>query len=179
MSTVQVVQSGIVTTDSVREIGECFSQIGQGVHRWCQHGTGWRTDVKLQILGDGVQKRTRTQKRKVVEAIVETSKALSVTERRVRSDESESHQEEVKKPEEQASVVTQTAEFPESASTTVDSMRQVEVNVCKDDHEEKNCEVRWRYHQEGDELAREQFRRFGREVVRRPSVFSKYVDAQH
>ena len=63
----------------------------------------------------------RTQKRKVVEAIVETSKALTVTERRVRSDESESHQEEVKKPEEQASAVTQTAEFPESALTTADS----------------------------------------------------------
>ena len=56
---------------------------------------------------------------------------------RVRSDVSGSHQEEVKKPEEQASVVTQTAEFPESASTTVDSPRQVEVNVCKDDHQEK------------------------------------------
>ena len=32
VSTVQIVQSGIVTTDAVREIGECFSQIGQGVH---------------------------------------------------------------------------------------------------------------------------------------------------
>ena len=71
---------------------------------------------------------------------------MTVTERRVRSDVSESHQEEVKKPEEQASV-TQIAEFPESASTTVPT-RQVEV-------------------------------RFGREVVRRPSVFSKYVDTQH
>ena len=40
-------------------------------------------------------KGTRTQKRKIVETIIETSKALSVTERRVRSDESESHQEEV------------------------------------------------------------------------------------
>ena len=66
-------------------------------------------------------KGTRTQKRKIVETIIETSKALSVTERRVRSDESESHQEEVKKPEEQASAVTQTAEFPESALTTADS----------------------------------------------------------
>ena len=46
-----------------------------------------------------------------------------MTERRARSDESESHQEEVNKPEEQASVVTQTAEFPESVSTTVDSPR--------------------------------------------------------
>ena len=44
-----------------------------------------------------------------------------MTERRVRSDESESHHEEVKKPEEQASAVTQTAEFPESALTTADS----------------------------------------------------------
>ena len=43
----------------------------------------------------------------------------------------------------------------------------------------ENCEVRWGHYQEDDELAREQFRRFGREVVRRPSVFSKYVDAQH
>ena len=60
-----------------------------------------------------------------------------MTERRVRSDVSESHQEKVKKPEEPASVVTQTAEFPESASTTVDSTRQVEVTVCKDDHKEK------------------------------------------
>ena len=66
-------------------------------------------------------KGTRTQKRKIVETIIETSKALSVTERRLRSDESESHQEEVKKPEEQASAVTQTAEFPESALTTADS----------------------------------------------------------
>ena len=49
------------------------------------------------------------RKGKVVKAIVETSTALTVTERRVRSDVSESHQEEVKKPEEQASVVTQTA----------------------------------------------------------------------
>ena len=63
-------------------------------------------------------KGTRTQKRKVVEAIVETSKALSVTERRVRSDESESHQEEVKEREEQASAVKKTAEFPETVSTT-------------------------------------------------------------
>ena len=66
-------------------------------------------------------KGTRIQKRKIVETIIETSKALSGTERRVRSDESESHQEEVKKPEEQASAVTQTAEFPESALTTADS----------------------------------------------------------
>ena len=127
MSTVQVVESGIVATDAVREIGECF---GQGVHRWCQRGIGWRTDVKLQILGDSVQKRTRTQKRKVVETIVETSKVLTVTERRVRSDVSESHQEEVKKPEEQASVVTQTAQFPESASTTVDSPRDKLRSMC-------------------------------------------------
>ena len=45
-------------------------------------------------------KGTWTQKRKISETIIETSKALSVTERRVRSDESESHHEEVKKPEE-------------------------------------------------------------------------------
>ena len=31
MSTVRVVQSGIVTTDAVREIGECFSKIIDGV----------------------------------------------------------------------------------------------------------------------------------------------------
>ena len=53
-----------------------------------------------------------------------------MTERRVRSDVSESHQEEVKKPEEQASVVTQTAEFPESASTTVDSPRGKLRSMC-------------------------------------------------
>ena len=75
------------------------------------------------------RKGTRTQKRKVVEAFVETSKALTVTERRVRGDVSESHQEEVKKLEEQASAVTQTAEFPESASS---ASWRVEVNVCKD-----------------------------------------------
>ena len=97
-------------------------------------------------------------------------------ERRVRSDVSESHQEEVKKPEEQASVVTQTAEFPESASTTVDSPRGKLRSMCA---RGEICDVRWRHYQEGDELAPEQFRRFGREVVRRPSVFSKYVDAQH
>ena len=63
---------------------------------------------------------------------------LTVTERSVRGDVSESHQEEVKKPEEQASAVTQTAEFPESALTTADSLRgRVEVNVCKDGREEK------------------------------------------
>ena len=67
-------------------------------------------------------KGTRTQKRKIVETIIETYKTLSVTERRVRSDESESHQEELKKLEEQASAVTQTAEFPESALTTADSL---------------------------------------------------------
>ena len=76
------------------------------------------------------RKGTRTQKGKVVEAIVDTSKALTVTERRVRSDVSESHQEEVKKLEEQASVVTQTAEFPESASTTVDSPRGKLRSMC-------------------------------------------------
>ena len=46
-----------------------------------------------------------------------------MTERRVRSDVSESHQEEVKKPEERASAVSETAEFPESASTTANSLR--------------------------------------------------------
>ena len=50
MSTVQVVQSGIIITDAVREIGQCFSKLGQGVHRWCQRGIGRRTDVKVQIL---------------------------------------------------------------------------------------------------------------------------------
>ena len=104
---------------------------------------------------------------------------LTVTERRVRSDVSESHQEEVKKPEEQASVVTQTAEFPESASTTVDSPRGKLRSMCARMTTRQKCEVRWRHYQEGDELAREQFRRFGRKLVRRPSVFSKYVDAQH
>ena len=52
---------------------------------------------------------------------LETSKDLTVTERRVRGDVSESHQEEVKKPVEQASAVTQTAEFPETVSTTANS----------------------------------------------------------
>ena len=36
-----------------------------------------------------------------------------------------------------------------------------------------------KHYQESNELAREQFRRFGRKLVRRPSVFSKCVDAQH
>ena len=67
------------------------------------------------------RKKTRTQKREVVEAIVETSKALTVTERRVRGDVSESHQNDVKKHVEQASAVTQTAEFPETVSTTAKS----------------------------------------------------------
>ena len=102
-----------------------------------------------------------------------------MTERRVRSDVSESHQEEVKKPEEQASVVTQTAEFPESTSITVDSPRGKLRSTCaRMTHEEKIAKFGWHY-QEGDELEREQFHRFGREVVRRSSVFSKYVDAQH
>ena len=35
------------------------------------------------------------------------------------------------------------------------------------------------HYQEGDELARVQFRRFGRKLARRRSVFSKCVDAQH
>ena len=44
----------------------------------------------------------------------------------------------MKKPEEQASVVTQTAEFPRvGVDDSGFSTRQVEVNVCKDDHEEK------------------------------------------
>ena len=30
--------------------GECFSKIGQGVHRWWQRGIEWRTDVKVHIL---------------------------------------------------------------------------------------------------------------------------------
>ena len=75
-------------------------------------------------------KGTRTHKWKVVEAIVETSKALSVTERRVRSDESESHQEEVKKPEEQASAVKKTTEFPETVSTTANSPRGELRSMC-------------------------------------------------
>ena len=76
------------------------------------------------------RERTRTQKRKVVEAIVETSKALTVTERRIRSDVSELHQEEAKKPEERASAVTETAEFPESASTTANSPRGELMSMC-------------------------------------------------
>ena len=96
------------------------------------------------------RKRTRTQKRKVVETIVETSKALTVTERSVRGDVSESHQEEVKKPEEQASAVTQTAEFPESALTTADSLRGELRSMCARMAARRNCEVRWRHYQEGD-----------------------------
>ena len=85
------------------------------------------------------RKGTRTQKRKVVEAIVETSKALRVTERRVRGDVSESHQEEVKKPEEQASAVTQTAEFPELASSTADSPRGELRSMCARRPRGGNC----------------------------------------
>ena len=76
------------------------------------------------------RKETRTQNRKVVEAIVETYKALTVTERRVRSDVSKSRQEEVKKPVEQASMVTQTAEFQETALTTADSPRGEFRSMC-------------------------------------------------
>ena len=96
------------------------------------------------------RKGTRTQKRKVVEAIVETSKALTVTERRVRGDVTESHQDEVKKAEEQASAVTQTAEFPESASSTADSPRGELRSMCARRPRGGNCEVRWRHYQEGD-----------------------------
>ena len=66
------------------------------------------------------RKGTRTQKRKVVEAIVETST-------RVRNDVSKSRQEEVKK---QTSVVTQTAEVQETASTTGDSPRGELKSMC-------------------------------------------------
>ena len=65
------------------------------------------------------RKGTRTQKRKVVEAIVETST-------RVRNDVSKSRQEEVK----QTSVVTQTAEVQETASTTGDSPRGEVKSMC-------------------------------------------------
>ena len=177
----------------------------------------------------------------------------------------------MKKPEEQARVVSQTAEFPDSTSITMGfPTRQVEVNECKDDRKIAKCvwpkkgakvitiivkchsrwtemlrRTRWiscslvqkehswmnrevrttvlmvickddgnlsatrsvrtktdeygvemvlrflsldqndvtlcltGHYQEGDELAREQFRRFGRKLARRPSVFSKCVDAQH
>ena len=81
---------------------------------------------------------------------------LTVTERRVRSDVSESHQEEVKKPEEQASVVTQTAEFPESASTTVDSPRGKLKSMCARMTTRRKLRSSVRHYQEGDELAREQ-----------------------
>ena len=119
MSTVQVVQSWIVTTHAVREMGECKGSVSPKLDKACIDGVSVELDgeqtssFRSSVIES--RKRTRTQKGKVVKAIVETSKALTVTERRVRSDVSESHQEEVKKPEEQASVVTQTAEFPESA----------------------------------------------------------------
>ena len=71
-----------------------------------------------------------TQKRKVVEAIFETSKTFTVTERLVRSGVSESNQEEVKKPEEQVSAVTQTAGFPKAALTTSDSPRAEFRSMC-------------------------------------------------
>ena len=88
----------------------------------------WTSRFRSSVLES--RNGTLTQKGKVVEAIVETSKALTVTERRVRSDVSESRQEEVKKPEVQASVVTQTAEFPESVSMTVDSPRGKLRSMC-------------------------------------------------
>ena len=134
MSAAQIVQSGIVTTDAVREMGECKGSVSPKLDKACTDGYSEELDGEQtsRFRSSVIESRkgTRTQKGKVVEAIVETSKALTVTERRVRGDVSESHQEEVKKPEEQASVVTQTAEFPESASTTVDPPRSKLTSTC-------------------------------------------------
>ena len=61
-----------------------------------------------------------------------------MTVRRVRGDVSESHQEEVKKLEEQASVVRQTAKVPrDGVDNSGLASWGVEVNVCKGDHEEE------------------------------------------
>ena len=114
--------------------GECKGSVSPKLDKACIDGVSVELDgeqtssFRSSVIES--RKGTRTQKRKVVETIVEASKVLTVTERRVRSDVSESHQEEVKKPEEQASVVTQTAEFPESASTTVDSPRGKLRSMC-------------------------------------------------
>ena len=117
-----------ISQDAVREVGE---------RNWTRRASmvTVRSWMKNRRQGSDPQclspeKGTRTQKRKVVEAIVETSKALTVTERRVRSDVSELHQEEVRKPEERASAVTETAEFPETASTTADSPRGELRSMC-------------------------------------------------
>ena len=162
-------------------MGECKESVSPKLDKACIDGDRVESDgeqtsrFRFSVIES--RKGSRTQKGKVVEAIVETSKEVTVTERRVRSDVSESHQEEVKKPEEQASVVTQTAEFPDSTPTTVDSLRGKLRSMCA--RMTTRRKLRWRHYQEGDELAREQFRRFGRKLVRRPSVFSKHVDAQH
>ena len=51
--------------------------------------------------------------------------------------------------------------------------------MCKDDHEEKNAKFGGDTTKKVMNRHENSFRRFGREVVRRSSVFSKYVDAQH
>ena len=138
--------------------GECFSKIGQDVHRWCQREIGWRTDVKFQILDDWVQKRARTQKGKVVKTIVETSNVLTVIERRVRSDVSESHQEEVKKSEEQASVKWRNLQSSQSRRRRQWIPHELSWDQCVQGWSRgENCEVRRRHYQEEDELTQEQY----------------------
>ena len=232
MSTVQVVPSEIIITDAVREIGQCFSKLGQGVHRWCQHGIGRRTDVKVQILSAWVlQRNTVTEEESrwgfqgigsdrttcLKWSIGVTSRrseeawgasACGVANRRVpRFDVDHSgfltRQVEVNDEEPDGfhvrwcrrnirgwteskndssygdlqgwwqsvrdrSVRTKTDEYSVEMVLRFLSLDQNNVTLCLTGH-----------YQEGDDLAREQFRRFGRKLARWPSVFSKCVDAQH
>ena len=84
-----------------------------------------------------VQKKGHGHRREVVEAVVETFQALTETERRVRSDVSELHQEEVKKPGSERVRWTETAELVPIVSVDNSGLAswEVEVNVCKDDRE--------------------------------------------
>ena len=86
-------------TDAVREMGEC---------NWTKRSEELDEEQTSRIKSSVLESRKgiRTLKGKVVETIVETSESLTVTEQRVRGDVSESHQQEVKKAEEQASAVT-------------------------------------------------------------------------
>ena len=65
-------------------------------------------------------------------------------------------------------VRTKTGEYGMEMVLRFLSLDQYNVTLCLTGH-----------YQEGDGVAREQFHRFGRKLVRRPSVFSKCVDAQH
>ena len=73
------------STDSVREMGECKGSVSPKLDKACIDGD--RVDLdgeqtsRFRSSVIESRKGTRTQKGKVVVAIVETSKALTVTER--------------------------------------------------------------------------------------------------